>query len=98
MAQDEPQEDVTGDESHDLDMVAIWSSNGSEAEMEAEIIRSLLDANGIPAVIAGATEIPPAGFQVQVPRSAVEEARRVVTEAQAAGPEAAAEAEAASEE
>jgi hypothetical protein len=37
-------------------------------------------------------------FQVQVPRSQAAEAERVLAEARAAGPEAAMEAEAASEE
>ena len=36
-------------------------------------------------------------FQVQVPRAQLEEARQILSEARAAGPEAAAEAEAESE-
>ena len=42
--------------------------------------------------------IPSLEYQVQVPRADAAEAERVLTEARAAGPEAAAEAEAASEE
>ncbi|MBZ5626047.1 MAG: hypothetical protein LAQ69_46280 [Acidobacteriia bacterium] len=43
-------------------------------------------------------EYPVLGYEVQAPRSRVAEAERLIAEAQAAGPEAAAEAEAASEE
>ncbi len=42
--------------------------------------------------------LPVLEFQVQVPRANLEEARKLIDDAEAAGPEAAAEAEAASEE
>jgi hypothetical protein len=42
--------------------------------------------------------IPSLEFQVQVPRAYAEDAERVLLEAREAGPQAAAEAEAASEE
>ena len=86
------------DTSHDLDMVTLFSSSNIDAEMEANAIHSMLGANGIPSVVVGATTLPVLEFQVQVPQSLLEEAQRVVDEARAAGPEAAAEAEAASEE
>jgi Putative prokaryotic signal transducing protein len=86
------------DPSHELDLVTLFSSSNIDAEMEANTIHNLLQASGIPSVIVGASTIPSLEFQVQVPRETAEEAERLLREARAAGPEAAAEAEAASEE
>ncbi|HWB83539.1 MAG TPA: DUF2007 domain-containing protein [Bryobacteraceae bacterium] len=94
MAQDPEQVDA----SHDLDMVTLFSSSNVDAEMEANAIRSVLDANGIPAIVVGASVIPSLEFQVQVPRAHAEEAERLIEEARAAGPEAADAGEAASED
>ena len=76
------------DPSHDLDMVSLFSSQNFDAEMEADMIRGILEANGIPYIVVRAAGIPSLGFEVQVPRASAE----------VAGPEAAAAAEAASEE
>jgi hypothetical protein len=48
--------------------------------------------------VVSLSPIPSLGYQILIPRNRLEEARRVLEEQQAAGPEAAAEAEAASEE
>jgi len=48
--------------------------------------------------VVGAPQIPSLEFQVQVPRARLQEAERVLAEARAAGPAAAAEAEQAGEE
>lgn len=100
MAQDpeEQQDEEQVDTSHDLDMITLFSSSNHDAEMEATAIHSMLKANGIPSVVMGATTIPVLEFQVQVPRGVAREAERLLEEARAAGPEAAAEAERASEE
>ncbi len=95
MAQD-PEVDI--DPSSDLDAVTVFSSSNHDAEMEATNIRGLLESNGIDAIVVGPSVIPSLEFQVQVARSEAEEARRLIAEARAAGPEAAAEAEAASEQ
>lgn len=79
-------------------MVTLFSSSNVDAEMEATAIHSILEAEGIPSVVVGATVIPSLEFQVQVPRARLEEAERILDEARAAGPTAAEEAEAASEE
>jgi len=84
--------------SHALDMVALWDSSNIDAEVEADMIRGVLESNGIPALLTGAPQIPNLGFQVLVPRGKVVEARRLLEEAQAAGPEAAAAGELASEQ
>jgi len=100
MAQDPDEQQGEGgvDPSHDLDMVTLFSSSNIDAEMEANAIHGILTASGIPSVVVGASPIPSLEFQVQVPRAAVKEAERLVDEAREAGPAAAAEAEAASEE
>ena len=85
------------DPGHDLDMVPIFSSMNHDSEMEAQSIHSLLEANGIESSVVGPSTIPSVEFQVQVPRSQLEEAQRIMTEARAAGPSAADEAEAESE-
>ena len=95
MAQD-PEREL--DESSDFDMVTLFSSSNHDGEMEVTSIHSLLQANGIPSVVIGPSVMPTLGFQVQVPQSYAEEAERVLEEAREAGPQAAAEAEAASEE
>jgi hypothetical protein len=102
MAQDPERDDeLQGegliDPSHDLDMVPVYDSQTIDSEVEAEVIRGILDAAGIP-VILTSTPYPPLGFSVQVPQGRLDEAQRAIAEQQAAGPEAAAEAEAASEE
>ncbi len=103
MAQDpepdeEPLDEGSVDTSEDFDMVTLFSSSNIDAELEANSIHSLLQASGIPSVVVGASVIPSLEFQVQVPRVDLEEARRLLEEARAAGPAAASEAEAESEE
>jgi len=103
MAQDPEHDDDQDDEggvdpSHDWDMATLYRSQGVDAEMEADVIRGLLDSNGIPSIMVRAMGYPPLGFEVQVPQARMEEAMRLIAEAQAAGPEAASEAERASEE
>lgn len=85
------------DPSHELDMEPLYFSQNIEAEVEAELIRGLLESSGIPTIVS-ASPVPSLGFEVQVPRNRMDEALRVIADQQAAGPEAAAEAEAATEE
>jgi hypothetical protein len=104
MAQDpeneEEQPESRGvDTSHDLDMVPFYFSQTIEAASEVEIIKSILEANGIATAMTNeAPGFPNLGYVLTVPRDRLEEARRVIAEQQAAGPEAAAEAEAQSEQ
>jgi hypothetical protein len=100
MTQDPEEEGLRGgqlDRSHDLDMVSLFESNAVDAEAEAEVIRGLLESNGIPTNIVTGGPVPPVGWIIQVPRKRLEEARRLIEEARATGPEGAAEAEASSE-
>ena len=100
MAQDPEANEAAGelDPSHELDMVTLYDSTTVDAEMEADVIHGLLEANGIPSMVIRAPQYPPLGFEIKVPASMLEEAERVIAQAEAVGPEAAVEAEAAGEE
>jgi hypothetical protein len=98
MAQDPVEDDSGVDTSPELDMVPLYRSPTVGSEIEADIIRGLLDSHGIPSLLSRAMGYPSLGFQVQVPRQNFQEARRLIEEAKAAGPGAAWEAERASEE
>jgi hypothetical protein len=94
MAQD-PNEDVVLT-SHALDMVILPGGRVS-TESEADMIRGVLDVNGIPSLLVTAPQTPNFGFMIQVPRGLVVQAEEAVAAALAAGSEAAVEAEAESE-
>jgi len=85
------------DISHDLDMVPVFSSLAVDSEVEGDLICGLLANTGIPAVLSR-SPYPNLGVSVRVPRARLEEAQRLIAEARAAGPDAAAEAERASEQ
>jgi 2-keto-3-deoxy-L-rhamnonate aldolase RhmA len=91
-------QDPDRDENIDQEMVAMFSSSNVDAEMEANNVHQVLEASGIPSIVVGPSVLPSLEFQVQVPREKLEQARQVIAEAQAAGPAAAAEAEAATEQ
>jgi hypothetical protein len=101
MAQD-PEEEQDGadffDTSHELDMVALYRSPTAGSEIEAQVIRGILDSHSIPSLMVRAMGNPQLGFEVQVHRQNFREAERVIEEAKAAGPGAALEAELASED
>jgi hypothetical protein len=101
MAQDRDREEDERDQtdvltSHAQDMVSVYDSSTVDAEMEADVIRGVLDSNGISSLLTRPGPFP-LHFQVLVPRGKLAEARRFLAEAQAAGPQAADEAEAESE-
>jgi Putative prokaryotic signal transducing protein len=89
-----PDEVEEVDDSSDLDLETIYHADGTLAEVESMGIKNLLEANGIAAVVIGNSVLPTMSFEVRVARDQVERAREVITEAQAAGPVAAEEAEA----
>jgi len=82
---------------HALDMVTLWSSEGTNSEIEAEMVRGVMESNGIPAMIVGASQLASLGFEVRVPRGKLKEAEEMLDQAEESGPEAAIEAEAESE-
>jgi hypothetical protein len=102
MAQDPEDEygpdEIFVDTSADLDMVALYRSATAGSEIEADIIRGILDSHGIPTLLSRATGYPSLGFVVHVHRGNYREAARLIEEAKEAGPGAALEAERAWEE
>jgi hypothetical protein len=82
---------------NESEMVTLFKSSNHNAESEALTIRSLLDANGIESILVGTAQIPSLDFRVKVKSDDLDRAKRVVAEAEAAGPKAAAEAEEQSE-
>jgi hypothetical protein len=101
MAQDPGSEEGSQNQdiltSHALDMVTLFSSSTIDGEMEADMIRGILDSGGVPAILTNTPMAGILGVEVKVPRGRLKEAENLIAEAKAAGPEAAAEAEAASE-
>lgn len=85
------------DNSSSLDLETIFHADGTLAEVEALGIRNLLESNGLAAVLVGDAVLPTLSFEVRVARDQVSRARRLIQEAQAAGPAAAEEAELQSE-
>jgi hypothetical protein len=85
------EETAEADTSQGLDMETVF---GASSEMEALSVQSVLAANGIDAFIVGDSVLPNLAFEVRVAQERLEEARRVIEEAQKAGPAAAEEAEA----
>ncbi len=61
-------------------------------EMESINLKTLLEANGIPVVMSGASQMPNLPYELLVPVEQLERALAVIREAQAAGPAAAEEA------
>jgi len=96
--QNNAEDEGTVDPSPDLDMVTLYNAPVVDAEIEADMIRGVLESNGIQSMLVRNSTLPSLGFEVKVPRARAEEAERLIEEAKAAGPEAAAEAERASEE
>ncbi|MEZ5354901.1 MAG: hypothetical protein R2762_19880 [Bryobacteraceae bacterium] len=84
-----------GDPGHGLDLIEVFTGVGSAGELEAMGIRSVLDANDIPNVVVGTSQIPNLPFVVKVPANVAEQARAAIVAARQAGPEAAEAAEAA---
>ena len=82
-------------------MATVFRSAGFAKETEAQLVRGMLESNGLPAFITG-IETMPGPYRlaareicVQVPEDRRNEAVHLIAEAQANGPAAAAEAEAA---
>jgi hypothetical protein len=97
MAQDPDREDEGLLTSHALDMVTLWSSSAVTADVESDVIKGVLESNGIPVMVVGANQYPVLGYEVRVPRGKVKEAEELIAQAQEGGAEAADEAEAESE-
>jgi hypothetical protein len=86
------------DPSRELDLVPIYESGTPlVGAIEMMGIKGVLEANGIPTVSTGDSVQPELPITLRVPRDQLEQARRIIAEAQAAGPAAADAAEAESD-
>lgn len=86
--------------SDSADLVLILEEDGTPlevTEMEATSLQTLLEANGIDAVIAGAEMMPNLPYRLQVPADQARQAAEIIAEARSAGTEGAEEAEQAGE-
>ena len=86
MAQDPERDNDERDQdqlltSHALDMVSLWDSTAVYDEVEADMIRGVLDTNGIPTLMVRPSAYPSLGFQVLVPRGKIAEARQLIERA-----------------
>ena len=77
MAQDPDQDEDERDEdqiltSRALDLVALFDSSTVDAEMEADVIRGVLDSSGIPSLVKRPGPFP-LEFQVLVPRGRLQD-------------------------
>jgi len=75
------------------EMIAVFSSQNHDGEMEALAVQGVLESNGFDAQLVGTSTLPSLEFQVQVPESQVADAREVIEKAKLAGPDAALEGE-----
>ena len=94
LASYDPDAPQLADPSRELDTVPIASMMGATGEIEAMGVKSVLDAAEIPSVLVGDSTLPNLEFHIRVAQTDVERARAVLAEAQAAGPAAAAQAQA----
>ena len=97
MAQPFDPDDGQEDSSDGLDMVTLYTGP-LISEPEADVIRGVLETNGIPSIMIRPTGYPSLGVEIRVPQARLADAEKAIADQRAAGPEAAAEAEAASEE
>jgi hypothetical protein len=89
--------EIPGDPGPGFDLVPVFTGVGTSAEVEAISIRAVLDASGISSVLVGTSQIPNLPFVLKVPSRELDRARTAILEARQAGPEAAEEAERATE-
>ncbi len=83
--------------SHKLDLVTVFQSAGTTSEMEAQSVKALLEASGIPAVLESGASMPNLPEEVRVAREDATEAKRIIAAALEAGAAGALEAEKATE-
>lgn len=74
------------DHSSNEDLQTIFHAEGSAiAEIEALEIKSLLESNGIRAIMVGDSVLPNLPFEIKVARKHAERARQLIAEARDAG-------------
>ena len=79
-----------GDE---LELVTVFRSAGTTAEMEAMGVQALLESNGIRVILMGDARLPNLPDEIRVARADADRAIALIAEAQSVGPKGAEEAE-----
>ena len=83
----------TGDPHQELDLVTVFRSAGTTAEMEALGVQALLESNGISVVLVGDSRLPNLPEEIRVAQADADRAIALIAEAEAVGPKGAEEAE-----
>lgn len=94
---DDSQSSGDVDLSHESGMAVLYDSLAADAELNADNIHGVLQSNGIDSLIKRSSPYPNLGVMVLVAKGDLEHAKTLIDEALAAGPDAAADAEAQSE-
>ena len=81
----------------EMDLVTVFRTAGTTSEMEALNVQALLESDGIATVFVGDARYPNFPDEIRVAKKDAGRAQALIVEAQAAGPKAAEEAEAATE-
>jgi hypothetical protein len=71
----------------------VFSSSNFDGELEAMAIKSVLDANNIPAILSGPHILPNLPFQVEVPAHLLDKAEQLLRDARQDGRRSADEGE-----
>ena len=88
--------EVSGSAAFDVETV-FRAHGGTNAEMQAMSVKSMLESSGIATVLVGDSVLPNLSFEVQVAKEQAGEARRMIEQAEVNGAEAADEEERSSE-
>jgi hypothetical protein len=80
-------------------LTTVFEAAGPSAEIEAQSVHALLESNGIDSLVVreNVPELPVGKVEIRVVASDADRAREVIREGRAAGPSAAADAEAETE-
>jgi len=79
--------------SHDLDFVNLATFDGTQADLEATLLKAALEGSDIPVMVVGSAQIPSLGFEVRVPKTRLEEALTLMASADQSGAEIEGESE-----
>ena len=77
----------------ELDLVTVFRSAGTTAEMEALAVQALLESSGIRVILMGDSRLPNLPDEIRVARADADRAIALIAEAESVGPKGAEEAE-----
>ena len=77
----------------ELELVTVFRSAGTTAEMQALGIQALLESDGISAILMGDSRLPNLPEEIRVAKADADRAMALIAEAESVGPKGAEEAE-----